>query len=101
MADKHPTVRQIVAERRARVLDAAANAGLLTGGRIPIRARVCTKLLQAAKEKSGLEATTDIVEYALAKVAMEDDFAAKLLSRRDHAPRDLDLEFHVAEFSGV
>ena len=34
---------------------------------------------------------TDLVEYALAKVALEDDFGAKLVARKGSIRRDLDL----------
>jgi hypothetical protein len=33
------------------------------------------------------------VEYALAKVALEDDFGAKLVARKGSIPPDLKLDF--------
>jgi hypothetical protein len=50
-------------------------------------------LIEAAKAKTGLSSMTEILEYALAKVALEDDFGAALVARKGKASRDLDLEF--------
>jgi len=36
---------------------------------------------------------TELLEYALARVALEDDFGLKLIARQGRVPRDLDLEF--------
>ncbi len=38
-------------------------------------------------------ATTAVIEYALAKVALEDDYGAKLLALKGTVPADIDLEF--------
>jgi len=83
----------VVTERRRSVVDAARHAGLFAGDRGSIGARVHTVLIEAAKEKSGLTSTTDVVEYALAKVALEDDYGQKLLSLKGKVPKDLNLEF--------
>lgn len=80
-------------QRRAAVAAAAGEAGLLAGGRGSIGARVPRQLLEAAKVSTGLEKTTDVIEYALAKVALEDDFGGRLLARKDTVRRDIDLEF--------
>jgi len=91
---EHPTrLNSIVAERRATVIAAAEDAGLLGGTRSAIGVRVPRQLLEAARTKTGIEKTTDIVEYALAKLALEDDFGEKLLARKGSIPKDLDLEF--------
>jgi hypothetical protein len=50
-------------------------------------------LVAAAKERSGIASDTELLEYALAKVALEDDFGAKLVAREGRIPKDLDLEF--------
>jgi hypothetical protein len=34
-----------------------------------------------------------VIEYALAKVALEDDYGAKLLALKGTVPADIDLEF--------
>jgi hypothetical protein len=50
-------------------------------------------LIDAAKARSGIESDTELLEYALARVALEDDFGQKLLAREGRLPRNIDLEF--------
>ena len=71
----------------------AKSAGLLDEKDGRIAGRVPQRLVQAAKERSGIRSDTDLIEYALAKVALEDDFGERLLPRQGSVPRDLDLEF--------
>jgi hypothetical protein len=47
--------------------------------------------LDEAKARTGITSTTDRVEYALAKVALEDEFGTKLVARKGSIPRNLDL----------
>jgi len=82
-----------MARRRASVVEAAEDAGLLGGDNSHVGARVPQRLLNEAKARSGIASTTDLVEYALAKVALEDDFGAKLVARKGSVPRDRDLGF--------
>jgi hypothetical protein len=82
----------LMRDRRERVVIAAKQAGLLQGVRSAIGARVPQPLIDAAKAKTGLESTTDIVEYALAKVALEDNFGAKLVARKGRVAKGLDLD---------
>lgn len=84
---------EFVMRRRKAVVAAAQEAGLLTGTNSQVGARVPRHLLEAAKAKSGIVSTTDLVEYALAKVALEDDFGHKLVAKKGSLPSDLDLEF--------
>jgi hypothetical protein len=49
--------------------------------------------VQAAKARSGIKSDTDLLEYALARVALEDDFVRWMLARKGRVPRDIDLEF--------
>lgn len=78
--------------RRRSVVAAAEAAGLLAGVNSPLGARVPRELVARAKARSGIRSTTDLVEYALAKVALEDDFGAKLVARKGTIPADLKLE---------
>lgn len=87
------TDQGLMRRRRDKVVAAAQAAGLLQGVRNAIGARLPQPLIDAARAKTGLTSTTDIVEYALAKVALEDDFGAKLGARRGRVPKELDLEF--------
>lgn len=79
--------------RRSRIVAEARAAGLMTGGRSQVGARLPARLLAAAKAKAGLTSTTEVVEYALATVALEDDFGAKLLALAGTVDPDLDLDF--------
>jgi hypothetical protein len=88
-----PHVAEFVEKRRKAVAVAAREAGLLAGGNSQIGARVPRHLLDVAKARSGITSTTDLVEYALAKLALEDDFGAKLVARKGSIPKDIDLEF--------
>ena len=78
--------------RRQTVLDTARSAGLLAGESGRIGARIRRGLLEAAKQRSGLSSDTELLEYALAQVALEDDFASALLSLKGSVPPDLDLD---------
>jgi hypothetical protein len=51
------------------------------------------QLVKATKARSGIRSDTDRIEYALARVALEDDFGQKLIARKGRVPRDIDLEF--------
>jgi hypothetical protein len=88
---KSPTT-DFVAARRRSVVAAAEAAGILGGDNSALGARVPRRLLLRAKERSGIASTTDLVEYALAKVALEDDFGAKLVARKGAIPADLMLD---------
>lgn len=55
--------------------------------------RVSHDLLEAAMASSGITSKSALVEYALAKVALEDDFGQFLLSQEGTVDPDLDLEF--------
>jgi hypothetical protein len=50
-------------------------------------------LVDAAKARSGIKSDTELLEYAFARVALEDDFGQKLIAREGRVPPDLDLEF--------
>lgn len=79
--------------RRRSVIEGAEEAGLLEGQRGRIGGRVRERLVRAAKERSGISSDTELLEYALAKVALEDDFGARLLELKGSVSRDIDLEF--------
>jgi hypothetical protein len=78
--------------RRRAVIDTASRLGLLSGENGRIGARVGRSLVAAAKEKSGIASDTELLEYALAKVALEDDFGEKLVRRKGRIAIDIDLE---------
>jgi hypothetical protein len=78
--------------RRRAVIDTARELGLLGGKSGRIGGRIRHDLLAAAKEKSGITSDTELLEYALARVALEDDFGTKLVRRKGRIARDVDLE---------
>jgi hypothetical protein len=75
------------------VLETARDAGLLAGASGRIAGRIRKHLVDAAKARSGIKSDTELLEYALARVALEDDFGQKLIAREGRVPPDLDLEF--------
>jgi hypothetical protein len=79
--------------RRRAVLDTAKHAGLLAGARSRIAGRIRKELVDAAKARSGIHSDTELLEYALARVALEDDFGSKLIVREGRVPQDIDLDF--------
>jgi hypothetical protein len=79
--------------RRRAVLASAKDAGLLAGASGRIAGRIRKQLVNAAKSRSGIKSDTELLEYALARVALEDDFGPKLIAREGRVPRDIVLEF--------
>ena len=79
--------------RRYAVIATVKDAGLLTGARGRIAGRIRKQLVKAAKARSGIKSDTELLEYALARVALEDDFGQKLITRKGRVPRDINLEF--------
>lgn len=74
-------------------LETAEAEGLRDGAKDKrISGRVRESLHRAAEARTGLKGN-DLLEYALAKVALEDDFAATLLALEGSVDKDLDLEF--------
>lgn len=70
----------------------ASAAGYLLGRKSErIGGRVSPRLLSAAMDKSGLRSQAELLEYALAKVALEDDYAAKLLAMKGSVADDVEL----------
>lgn len=71
---------------------AAKAAGFLGGAKSErVGGRVSRRLISAAKAKSGIDSQTELLEYALSKVALEDDFGKKLLARKGSVPDDVEL----------
>jgi hypothetical protein len=87
------SVRRKGNPRRDAILETAKNAGLLAGANGRIAGRIRKHLVNAAKARSGIESDTELLEYALARVALEDDFGQQLIARQGRVPRDVDLEF--------
>lgn len=78
-----------------RVIATARAEGLIqpTDKDARVSGRVHRSLLDAAKQRAGLTSETALLEYALAKVALEDDFGDYFARLRGSVSRDVDLEF--------
>jgi len=50
-------------------------------------------LVSRAKARTGIKSDTELLEVALANLAVADDYADWLLSRKGTVSRDVDLEF--------
>ncbi len=74
-------------DRREAVLKAAEEQGLLGPRDVTIGGRVPTKLLERARERSGAASTSELLIYALGKVALEDNFGAWLAANKGRIPR--------------
>ena len=79
--------------RVAAVIQAARQAGLLHGKGGRIGGRVSPVLVRQAKRQTGIEADTDLIEFALATVALEDGFAQAFRKSRGKVDRELKLGF--------
>jgi hypothetical protein len=76
------------------VMIIAEREGLLRGQRTEVvRGRMPEALVARAKKRTGLDSNTDLIEVALANIAVEDDYADWLLSRRGIVSPEADLEF--------
>lgn len=76
------------------VMTIAENEGLLTGERTQIiRGRMPRALVTRAKNRTGIASDTDLIEVALASIAVADDYPDWLLSKRGAVAPEVDLEF--------
>jgi hypothetical protein len=88
------TGRFVVSKARFEaVMQAAEKSGLLNekGGRIG--GRVSPALVRQAKRQTGIETDTDLIEFALATVALEDNFADVFKESRGKVDPKLKLGF--------
>lgn len=80
---------RIGVKRKEAVMRAAAEQGLLGPKGPHVGARLPPELVARAKQVTGIEGTTELLTYALATVASEDDYGEKLLSRKGRIPRGI------------
>ena len=79
------------ARSRAKLMQAHA-AGLLgVTKNARIAGRVSSTLLAAARQRAGTDSDSEVIEIALATLALEDDFGPKLVRQKGTIPSDLDL----------
>lgn len=70
----------------------AAKEGLTSAKDGRIAGRVSADLIAAAKARTGLRSDTELVEFALANVALSDDFAQVFRDVRGTVDPDLNFE---------
>jgi hypothetical protein len=76
------------------VMVIAEKEGLLRGARTQVvRGRMSEALVTRAKKRSGIDSDTKLIEVALANLAVADDYADWLLSRRGVVGGKVEFEF--------
>jgi hypothetical protein len=82
------------AESKTRQIRELARAKNLIGGRKrhTVSARIDENLVAAAKARTGITSDTELVEVALATLAVEDDFGEWLLSQGGRLDPDFDTD---------
>jgi hypothetical protein len=75
------------------VIQAARQSGLLSGKNGRIGGRVSPALVRQAKRQTGIQTDTDLIEFALATVALEDRFAEVFKEARGKIDPELKLGF--------
>jgi hypothetical protein len=75
------------------VMQAAEQSGLLSEKSGRIGGRVSPALVRQAKRQTGIETDTDLIEFALATVALEDSFAEAFKESRAKVDPELKLGF--------
>jgi hypothetical protein len=72
----------------------AQQTGLLRGAKTEVvRGRMPKALVRKAKAVSGARSDTELIELALANLALADQYSDWLLSQRGTVAREIDLEF--------
>ncbi|WP_244446367.1 hypothetical protein [Devosia riboflavina] len=79
--------------RRTAVLSAAEKSGLLGEKSARIGGRISPALLEQAKKQTGISTDTDLIEFALANVALEDGFSKAFDKTRGTVDPSLKLGF--------
>ncbi|GGF46433.1 hypothetical protein GCM10011611_61120 [Aliidongia dinghuensis] len=83
-----------IRQRNRRVLEEARSAGLIgTTKDTRISARVSSKLREAAKRRAGVTGDSELIELALVKLALEDDFGARLVALKGTLSSDIEFDF--------
>jgi hypothetical protein len=75
------------------VMSAAQRSGLLQEKSGRIGGRVSPALVEQAKARTGIETDTDLIEFALANIALEDKFPERFKASRGAVDPDLKLGF--------
>ena len=84
MADTEEPLQR---ERWASLIRAAEERGVLGSKDRHMGGRFSDALVEEAKRVSGITEPTDLLTYALIKVALKDNFGERLLSRKGRVPK--------------
>ncbi len=86
------TDERIAHTRNRLVLEQARAVGLLGAAKnTRLSGRVSSELIEAAKRRAHVTSDTELLELALSRLALEDDFGTHLLGCKGSIPADLDL----------
>jgi hypothetical protein len=86
------TEEHIARKRNRLVLEQARAVGLLGEAKnTRLSGRVPAGLIEAAKKRAHVSSDTELLELALSRLALEDDFGARLVRRKGSVPADIDL----------
>src|SRR5262245_55945406 len=80
-------------QRVEAVLKAAKSSGLRGEKSVRIGGRISPALVKQAKKRTGIDADTDLIEFALATVALDDDFGEMFEKTRGTVDPSLKLGF--------
>ncbi|MER8827773.1 hypothetical protein NKH73_06925 [Mesorhizobium sp. M0938] len=84
--------KRIAHTRNRLVLEQARAVGLLgTAKDTRLSGRVPSELIEAAKRRAHVTSDTELLELALSRLALEDDFGTRLVRRKGSIPADIDL----------
>lgn len=84
--------KRIAHTRNRLVLEQARAVGLLGAAKnTRLSGRVPSELIEAAKRRAHVTSDTELLELALSRLALEDDFGARLVRRKGRIPADIDL----------
>jgi hypothetical protein len=92
-AKKRARVDDILKKRVDAVVEAAKQMGLIGEKSGRIAGRLSPALIQQAKKLTGLQSDTDLLEFALANIALRDDFPDAFKKLKGTVDPTLDLEF--------
>jgi hypothetical protein len=94
VVQERKTGRLLVSKARFEaIMQAAERSGLLREKSGRIGGRVSQALVRQAKRQTGIETDTDLIEFALATVALEDNFAETFKESRGKIDPELQLGF--------
>lgn len=83
---------QVALTRNKLVLEQARAVGLLGAAKnTRLSGRVPSELIDAAKKRAHVTSNTELLELALSRLVLENDFGSRLVGRKGSIPADIDL----------